>query len=50
VVSSVGMKSFNLLGPSSSSIAGMSSLGYVISFFSVFGAEISYFCFNSGYL
>jgi len=32
VVSSVGLKRFNLLGPSSSSMAGMSSLGYVINF------------------
>jgi len=32
VVSSVGLKLFNLLGPSSSSTAGMSSLGCVISF------------------
>jgi len=32
VVSSVGLKRFNLLGPSSSSMAGMSSLGCVISF------------------
>ena len=32
VVSSVGLKRFNLLGPSSSSRAGMSSLGFVISF------------------
>ena len=32
VVSSVGLKRFNLLGPSYSSMAGMSSLGYVISF------------------
>ena len=29
---SVGLKRFNLLGPSSSSTAGMSSLGCVISF------------------
>jgi len=45
VVSSVGLKRSNLLGSSSSSMAGMSSLGCV-----VFGAEVSYFCFNSGYL
>ena len=32
MVSSVGLKRFNLLGPSSSSMAGMSSLGCVISF------------------
>jgi len=32
VVSSVGLKRFNLLGPSSFSMAGMSSLGCVISF------------------
>ena len=32
VVSSVGLKRFNLLGSSSSSRAGMSSLGCVISF------------------
>jgi len=32
LVSSVGLKRFNLLGPSSSSRAGMSSLGCVISF------------------
>ena len=32
VVSSVGLKRFNLLGPSSSSMADMSSLGCVISF------------------
>ena len=32
VVSSVGLKRFNLLGPSSSSTEGMSSLGCVISF------------------
>jgi len=32
VVSPVGLKRFNLLGPSSSSRAGMSSLGCVISF------------------
>jgi len=32
VVSSVGLKRFYLLGPSSSSMAGMSSLGCVISF------------------
>ena len=32
VVSSVGLKRFNLLGPSSSSRAGMSSLGCVIGF------------------
>jgi len=32
VVSSVGLKRFNLLGSSSSSMAGMSSLGCVISF------------------
>jgi len=32
VVSSVGLKRFNLLGPSSSGSAGMSSLGCVISF------------------
>jgi len=32
VVSSVGLKRFNLLGPSSSSTAGMSPLGCVISF------------------
>ena len=32
VVSSVGLKRFDLLGPSSSSRAGMSSLGCVISF------------------
>ena len=32
MVSSVGLKRFNLLGSSSSSMAGMSSLGYVISF------------------
>jgi len=32
VVSSVGLKRFNLLGYSSSSMAGMSSLGCVISF------------------
>ena len=30
MVSSVGLKRFNLLGSSSSSRAGMSSLGYVI--------------------
>jgi len=33
VVSSVGLKRFNRLGPSSSSMAGWSSLGCVISFF-----------------
>ena len=33
VVSSVGLKRFKLFGPSSSSSAGMSSLGCVISFF-----------------
>ena len=32
VVSSVGLKRFNLLGSSSSSRAGMSSLGCVMSF------------------
>jgi len=32
VVSSVGLKRLNLLGPSSSSMAGMSSLGCVINF------------------
>jgi len=32
MVSSVGLKCFNLLGSSSSSREGMSSLGYVISF------------------
>ena len=32
MVSSVGMKRFNFLGPSSSSRAAMSSLGCVISF------------------
>jgi len=32
VISSVGLKRFNLLGSSSSSRAGVSSLGYVISF------------------
>jgi len=32
VVSSVGLKRFNLLTPSSSTMAGMSSLGCVISF------------------
>ena len=32
MVSLVGLKRFNLLGPSSSSSAGMSSLGCVISF------------------
>ena len=32
MVSSVGLKRFNLLGSSSSSMAGMSSLGCVISF------------------
>ena len=32
VVSSVGLKRFNLLGSSSSSRAGVSSLGYAISF------------------
>jgi len=33
IVSSVGLKRFNLLGSSSSSRAGMSSLGCVMSFF-----------------
>ena len=33
VVRSVGLKRFNLLGPSSSGRAGMSSLGCVMSFF-----------------
>ena len=32
VVSSVGLKTLSLLGPSSSGMAGMSSLGCVISF------------------
>ena len=32
MVSSIGLNRFNLLGPSSSSSAGMSSLGCVISF------------------
>jgi len=32
LVSSVGLKRFNLIGPSSSSKAGLSSLGCVISF------------------
>ena len=32
MVSSIGFKRFNLLGPSSSSMAGMSSLGCVINF------------------
>jgi hypothetical protein len=32
IVSSVGFKHFNLLGSSSSSMAGVSSLGWVVSF------------------
>ena len=50
VVSSVGLKRFNLLGPSSSSSAGYEFVGMCDELFSVFGAEVSYFCFNCGYL
>ena len=50
VISSVGFSRFNRLGSSFYGRTGMSSLGGVITFFSVFGAVVSYFCFDCGYL
>jgi hypothetical protein len=49
VVSSVDLKSFNHLG-SSSSYGGYEFVGMCDELFSVFGAEVSYICFNCGYL
>ena len=46
VVSSVGLKRLNILGSSSSSRAGVSSLGCVMSFPRYLVLEVSYFCFN----
>ena len=48
VVSSVGLKRFNLLGSSSSNRAGVSSLGCVVSLSRYLMLKVSYFCSNCG--